>query len=183
MIDPDAIKGLFLWFRHGDAREIRLLTLNLGPNLARRPSCYRTLRLSGNRRTLGVSAAIAAALCSRGARPTVSRHAAYVSRETALPHRGAASRLLHSISESVCGASPAATNCRRYTAKHTTKRDGLQAHPGVHQARRPPSSFVAKGIKRHVFGIFIRAAGQFYFGAFYSQRQIGKVALGKSGPL
>ena len=40
-----------------------------------------------------------------------------MSRETAPRCCGAVSRLMYSISEFVCGASPAATNCRRYTAK------------------------------------------------------------------
>ena len=45
----------------------------------------------------------------------VSSHDEYRIRETAPLRNGAVSRLFYSISAFFCGASPAATSCRRYT--------------------------------------------------------------------
>ncbi|MCY2984455.1 MAG: hypothetical protein NTY15_12585 [Planctomycetota bacterium] len=79
-------------------------------------------------------AAIAATLRSRGACPTDSRYDKYSSRETATP-RGAISRLLHLISEYICGASSAATECRRYT-RYTAKHIWLPMLDLEEQSRR-----------------------------------------------
>ncbi len=72
------------------------------PQRRRRPSHFWTLRFSGMRRPLCFLAAIAAALRSRGACPTVSRHDECKSRETVkrrhgvvAPFHGSCIRLLN----------------------------------------------------------------------------------------